>query len=361
MKPNITLPSIFFLISLFISVHLPAQPQRGYQARYATLAHRLLAIEKSAFNADTLTESGYFDDKFRLLDNLADSVKRNITPMVPATGQISRPKAIQILTALDKLLLSNNFVVSIPVETLAEALDPKTPQQLSRLPYRAAKNFRRTDQLYTVDCDLGSILLISFGEILGIPLNLVEVPSHNFFRCRLGDGTYLNWDFNSATVYSDDDFRAGKSPTARQSFSRNEEVAAGYLRDLSSTEVISYYEATVGNRFKTEKNYNQAEKMFQRAIKTNPDNQLALNNLSWLYLTVSVFKDDMHYQAAYQLSSKVDGLNPYTIEYKDTYSCAFAAVGMFEQAVKTEKLARNKAKRLAAYLQQKTCLDIGEQ
>lgn len=79
-----------------------------------------------------------------------------------------------------------------------------------------------------------------------------------------------------------------------------------------------------------------------------------------MYLTVPQFKNSKTSQRAYQLSTKVDTLMPREIEYRDTYSCACAAIGDFKKAIEVEKTARNKEKRIKGYLTGKTCLQLGE-
>lgn len=79
-----------------------------------------------------------------------------------------------------------------------------------------------------------------------------------------------------------------------------------------------------------------------------------------MYVTVPEFKNKVKYQEAYRLSRKIDSLLPSEIEYRDTYSCTCAAVGLFEKAIEVEKTARNKPIRLEGFKHKKTCLDLGE-
>lgn len=327
----------------------------------STLAHLLLRLELEVSDLEPENRDKLFGQGFRLLDKLTAIARRDIEPTLSRDMSISRREAIKILQAFDQILLSNNFVVSIPVETLSEGLQLRTRVQIGRPIYRMAETDTLADGFYAVDCDLGSILFISLAEAVNIKLYLIEVPNHNFVRWRLDDGTYINWDFNSAQEFTDDQFRNGWSPTARQPFSKDEEIASGYLKDLTPAEVRAYYLGAMGNRAKSEKNYDKAERLFKTSIKTYSAQQLSLNNLSWLYLTVPKFNQDTYHLQAYELSKKVNALNPFSIEYKDTYSCACAAVGKFIEAIEIEKLARNKPKRFNAYRNGKTCLDIGEQ
>jgi hypothetical protein len=104
----------------------------------------------------------------------------------------------------------------------------------------------------------------------------------------------------------------------------------------------------------------ETEKIYRVAIMAHPYDVLAMNNRSWMYLTLPDFKKPAYDKEAYRLSKLVDQSLPSSIEYRDTYSCACAGAGDFQKAIAVEKTARNKPKRIAGFGKRMTCLDLGE-
>jgi tetratricopeptide (TPR) repeat protein len=240
-------------------------------------------------------------------------------------------------------------------------LTPNTSRHLECYHYRPSRAWDSAVKHHLIDCDLSALIFYSIGEVLNLPIRFVEVPNHNFIRWRFDETSYMNWDNNTARIYSDDDFRRGDSPTSGESFNQEEEENLHYLKDMTIAEISGYYKTIVAGILKNARHYKEAEQYYLEAISERPNGVFALNNLSWMYLTTPAFKNRVSYQKAYNLSKKVDQLHPRSIEYRDTFSCACAAVGRFKKAIKVEKTARNKDERIKAFKERKTCLDLGEQ
>ncbi|SDF63784.1 hypothetical protein SAMN04487996_111340 [Dyadobacter soli] len=86
----------------------------------STLAHLMLRLEFEASDLEPEYRDKLFGQQFRLIDKLTVIARENIEPTLSKDRSIGRLEAIKILQAFDQVLLSKNFVVAIPVETLSE-------------------------------------------------------------------------------------------------------------------------------------------------------------------------------------------------------------------------------------------------
>jgi hypothetical protein len=335
--------------------------QTRYIQKYQTIAHKFIALDEAALKLNEGYRTDHFDSAYHILDRIIARSEAAITAIIKSPSSDNRADAIRILQSIDQVLLEENFVVCIQVENLSAGLTLANPKNLKCYQYRPNGSSTINDKHYCIDCDLSAMIFYSVGEVMHLPINFIEVPGHNFVRWRFSEMDYINWDNNSARTYTDDDFRDGRSPTSNEPFSRKEEENLHYLKDMSATEMEAYYNVIIAGILKNNQHYKEAEQRFLYAINSRPYDALAMNNLSWMYLTVPSFKDSATYQKAYNLSVKVDQLSPKSIEYRDTFSCACAAVGKFDSAIKVEKTARNKPERIKAFEAGKTCLDLGEQ
>jgi hypothetical protein len=354
--------AIFLLTGLSVA---GGQAPASYQWKYHTTAQRLLQIEESYSKLTDANKRAYYDPMYQTIDRLIDAAKIRLAPYTKPGQTIDSAKAKLVLQTIDSVLTEQHFIVCIIVDRLSEALTPKKLEQFTcykYLPgYRREFCERQPDSLYYgVDCDLGAMLYVSIGEVLNFPLKLIEIPAHNFVRWRFADNSYLNFDNNTGLIYSDDSFRNGQTATSSSRFSLAEEKACHFLQDMGEKEVRAYYLTIIGIFISHQGRYAETEQVYKEAIAARPYDVLAMNNLSWMYLTLPDFKKTVYYKEAYRLSKLVDQLLPSSIEYKDTYSCACAGIGDFKKAVTVEKNARDKPKRLVGYNKRMTCLDIGE-
>ncbi len=353
------------LIILISFTETNAQDNMRYSCRYSTTSHRLLRLEEKYSKLLAVEKNSFYDPMYQKIDLLIDSAKIRLKKIISKDSIIPYDIALKILATIDSILTEQYFLVCIKVEKLSDALTSKSRKDFKCVEYLQGYRsefvkIHPTSKYYGIDCDLGAFLYLSIGEMLKLPLYVVEVPGHNFIRWQFPDKTYINWDNNSGKSYSDDAFRQGDTPTISKSFTPKEERLNHFLTNLSQNDITGYYLSIIAIELSHQGRYSETEQLYLQAIAYRPYDALSSNNLSWMYVTVAQFKNAEIYQKAYKLSVKVDSLAPKEIEYRDTYSCACAAIGKFNEAIIIEKKARNKVKRIEGYKLKKSCLDLGE-
>jgi hypothetical protein len=332
--------------------------------KYNTIAHQLLELERSYGVYSDADADSYYGIRITKLDQLINAAIQRVS-VKKQPAMYTPTEAEHVLKVIDSVLTEQHFIVCIKIEELSTALTPTKTSLLTCAPYLPGYriSFLRShpnDDYFPIDCDLGAILYLSIGEILQLPLSLVEVPNHNFVRWNFADYSYFNWDNNSGRVFPDDAFRQGRTPTSSASFDAAEDKNNHFLKNMTKEDIVAYYSTIIAGNVSHHGKYELAESLYKQAIIVRPYDALALNNLSWMYVTVSQFKGSPYSDSAYAYSTRADSLLPKEIEYRDTYSCACAAVGNFVKAIQVEKTARNKSTRIDAFGKGKTCLDIGE-
>lgn len=336
---------------------------KDYVPRHNTIAHQLLQLERRHGVYLRPDSTSYYDKRVNKLDQLIDHAIKRLK--LKNQTVYNRSQSEYILKLIDSILTEQYFIVCIRIEELSTALTPIKLTQLKCATYLPGyrRNFvleHPDDDYFPIDCDLGAILYLSIGEIAGLPLSMVEVPGHNFIRWNFADHSYINWDNNSARVFPDDAFRQGRTPTASTSFDAEEEKNNHFLKNMTSEEVTAYYKTIIANNISHGTRYDVSEELYKQALFIRPYDAGALNNLSWMYVTVDQFKGSPYSDSAYLYSTRATSLVPKEIEYRDTYSCACAAIGDFDKAIKVEKTARSKATRIQGFQERKTCLQLGE-
>jgi tetratricopeptide (TPR) repeat protein len=387
---------IFMSLSLlpfacsFMDGH-PGKDQTRYVWRYQTISHQLLKIDEEISSYPQADRSRLFDKKYALLDDFIDSVKLALAEVNKMKFLSATERAITTLRIVDEVLTRLNFIVCIGTKDLAHGLTPVkippgcqmyvVPDNIdhsaeefyfsscftTQLQIRLTKsglehlNKNRDEDYYLIDCDISALLFLSIAEVNNLPIHMIEIPEHNFVRWRIDERDYINWDNNTARVYADYDFRNGLTATSKTKITAEEETNGHFMQDMTQDQIKGYYITLAAETLKEGKKFLQAESYYREAIKYRPYSSLALNNLSWMYLTVADFKSEKNYQEALRLSKIVDGLSPNDLNYRDTYGCACAAVGDFAKAIELERSAQNDSDQIKGYMNKKTCLDMGLQ
>lgn len=355
---------------------------------YDYIAKELLKMEEEVSELS----KDEFASMYSLLDSVIQYTSLRIKSLICDTTITERDRAIKILSTIEQSLTQLNFLTVIGTHTFSEGL-VKTEFNESRCTiWREIKDRRPNDSTkyyrlncpaihgpnlflteenlshfktnpskhyYKIDCDLGAILYVSIGQVNNLPIHLVEANGHDFVRYNYSNEAYVNWDNNSAQVFTDLEFQNGLSPSI-SSILTDEEVEKGhFLRNLSTKEIIAYHYVNTSRIATQYYNYKKALEHLELAVKLRPNSCIALNNLSWLYLTTIELKSDENYKRALSLSKRADELMPRNKINKDTYSCACAAVGKFKQAIKLGEIAGSSYYQINGYRKKRTCLDMG--
>lgn len=365
--------------------------QIRYVWRYQTISHQLLKIDEDISSIPEADKYKLFDKKYALLDNLIDSATVTIEVVKKIRFLSAYERAITTLRRIDEVLTRMNFIVCIGTKDLAHALTPiriplgcpiyVVPDSIDhsadefyfsscfnrKLQIRITKSgwehFRknRENDYYLIDCDISALLYLSIAEVNNLPIQMVEIPGHNFVRWRIDKGEYINWDNNTARVYADFDFRNGLTATSTTKITPEEEKSNRFMEDMTRHQIKGYYLTLAAETLKERKKFLDAESYYKEAIKLRPYSSHTLNNLSWMYLTIAEFKSEKNYREALRLSKIVDSLSPLDSNFRDTYGCACAAVGDFAKAIELERNAQDDSVQIKGYLNKKTCLDLGLQ
>jgi hypothetical protein len=160
-----------------------------------TLAFRMLrreqAVRSVAASAEPLLRSVLSDAMAALGPD----------PEPPATAEEFRRFGETVSAAL----AAHNFIQPGATEdwpdTLGEAFlplargDPRVATSLRADRPARLSHVKAGGPLYFVDCDIGSMLIISVAQMVGFDVAMVEVPGHNYMRWRSPSGAVANWDW----------------------------------------------------------------------------------------------------------------------------------------------------------------------
>lgn len=127
---------------------------------------------------------------------------------------------------------------------------------------------------------------------------------------------------------------------------------------MSRAEIKGYYFGIIASRPSRAGEIEEAIRIFDQSITLRPNGRMALNNHAWMIVTRSEFMGLQFGEKAVQLSKRVFELVPDDRSTNDTYSCALAAAGRFDEAVHIERIAFDRKDKIEAFQQERTCLDM---
>jgi hypothetical protein len=178
-----------------------------------TLAYRMLQRERSVRQVPDSAES-------LLRAVLSESIAAlGRDPAPPATGDEFERFAETVAI----VLAAHNFVQPASVhdwpDTLGQAFaplprsDPRVASSLAADRPARLSHVREAGPVYFVDCDIGSMLIISVAQRVGFEVAMVEVPGHNFVRWKSPSGATASWDW-TYWRRPDEAARASRLPAA---------------------------------------------------------------------------------------------------------------------------------------------------
>ena len=342
---------------------LPMKEEGAPDQRPLTLTEELLEQERISYSVLTNVDDPNLHAEIRArYDDIVDDalIAFDEQQIDIAKAHVDEDEAIRALKTIETVLVENHFLLHIHTYRLHEMLTPQ-PARRQRLYSQERIDFyyaHQDDLFYHFDCDLGSLVFLGIGERMGLPIKFVEVPGHNFVRWRFEDGSYINWDTNTARTVTDDQFRRGESLSASASFDRDAEERAGYLRDMSRDEIKGYYFGLIGSRMSKSDEVREAARIFEEGIRLSPYGTTPANNYSWMLVTREEFEGVEFANKAVSLSRRVFEIEPNDRGSNDTYACALAAAGNIDEAIRMERLAYNRDDKIKAFSEGRTCLDM---
>lgn len=326
---------------------------------HGTTTHRLFQLESEFLHECERHAAGsWAADATQHLERFLDEVGEHVPS--PHCGLDCEPEeVIELLRGVDRALYSAGFAICLTVDTFTEALavrrplgDPNTSHlslgegdwcRLKRSDVRDEALSRGAELgFYPMDCDLSSLFYLAAAERFGWPLQMVEVPGHNFVRWRLRNGEAVNWDTNEARSYTDEEYTQRYGSEYRS------------LVDMSAIDVESYYAGVVVSFLESR---DCVGRIFDRLAQKPNLRPVLWNALAWTLSTDIRFAGDPRLDAALDMARSATVEDP-ACAYFDTLSCAYAAVGDFQSAVRVEFENISKTSpRIAHFRAGRDCFD----
>lgn len=227
------LTAFLALIALASPVYAEVQV---YQPKYQTIAHEILKLESGIEGTPP---------NYALLDTIIDEVKDQITAYPP----YSKEEAATILQQIAGVLNKKNIQVGDAI-LLTETCTPQNEGNKEK---------------FIADCDTLSFLYLGIAEALKLPLRLVSLPDHTFIRWHFPDGTALNWETTTASVWRDSAYRSWYNSTHSDPLPPEQE-----LRSLERAEIFAIVHYNLGNAFTQKGRYDEAIANYTKTLTINP-------------------------------------------------------------------------------------------
>lgn len=303
------------------------------KAQPPTTAHAVLNLEAAGV---TVPASDY-----AFIDGVIGEVRTRV-PSPP----VDRASALAALKIIDQVLVECNVIY--PGRGLIEYLhEGLTERRLSVQSFQDAFNnfhnqrrrgvmLANRNRLFRVlDCDTASFVYLAVADALGWPVNLVEVPQHNFVRWTFADGSHLNFETMDGGERTDAYYVAAFAvppSTIKPGF---------FMSAMSRDEVLGYVHGLRASIFARKGNFEQAKLDLVTSRRLRPVSPGPLNAEAWLYATCTPSSCRDPALAVKDASEAVSLYRSAT--YLDTFACALAVAGDVDRAVEieTEALTKN--------------------
>lgn len=275
----------------------PPAALRAYQPRHAGLAYDVLAMENEAcFVPDAAYEE---------LDAIIDATlaRLPVTTDRPATDE---ERLTQLGQTFAAVLTERGYRLLVPTVNLGDAL-------LERRPAGGEAG-------HIIDCDTGSMILITIARKLGLDASLVEMVTrhgddHNYVHYRLVGGATFNWDVNGVTGCT--------TPEGAKAW---EAVA------LTDRQVAGYVVGLRGWNWQRRGQMERALADWRQAADLWPERPRQANWYAWAVAADRGPWRNGHRAEALEMARRALAIEPVSAHY-DTLACAQAFAGDFDAAV----------------------------
>jgi tetratricopeptide (TPR) repeat protein len=335
----------FFLISVTLfscsEGKKKAKEVERYKCKYDTYAHQLLHAEENVLFQYYNRQEEMYDREYALLDDIIDSSIVALTPIINQNLP-EEEKALKVFDLIDSTLTSFNFIVCVYTSFIHEGLYPKKLPEFDSITCiiewtderRAHYELNKDSKFHRMDCDISSYIYLSIGEIMSLPIKMVNVPNHAFVRWEFENGEYVNWDTNSAKSFLDEEYKEGNLNCCEVKLTDEEIENCSFLKSWDASEIKASQHLIIAFLYSQLESYKEAIRHYEKALQLQPNLPLAMNNISSLLLSKPELKSKKNAEKAFALSAKVDSLLPSKLFYKGTYALAFAENGQYEEAMK---------------------------
>ncbi|MEW4486895.1 hypothetical protein AB1L42_02380 [Thalassoglobus sp. JC818] len=318
---------LVFAISFCTSSACADETVVDSEANPQTIAHQILDLESEV--------SEVTDTHYEFLEQLLSEAESLFANPEKLSKTTSRNEAMRAMASIGQLLARHGFRLRLGVNSLSEMLT------------------RRSDRYgriyYEYDCDTSSLLYVSIGERLGLPITFVEskIPgstvNHNYVRWDFGNSTGIDWDTNGRFV---------RRPAV---------VGKFYGRSFSSERLLAYAYFMRGKTWDEQGNPLKSIQDYRRASAIDPGHPRPANNLAWMYVSNPEVQEVMEYSEALEFAQRSleTDRDPNIL---DTLACTIAEGGDFNEAIALEYEAfrmtnsREYAHRLSGFRRQMTYL-----
>ncbi len=272
-----------------------------------TLAHELLSREHEVMRAVGDADA---DLRHAAAVEALDAFLQRAVERVDALPPDRRPG--DLFHAIQSVFGEQGYVLRVPTLLLTDAL---------------------TTNRY--DCDTGSFLFLSVAQRADLPLELVEVPEHNFVRW-VSEGSHLNWDINDATSYTDARYIDGWY-VSRHVDPDSDPTFGGYMVPHTRSHIDGYHDFLLGLYAGRANDAALKEQLLLRSIERRPGVGKSLAGLAWLYASHEDYTGDEHRRIALEYGRAAYERLPGDTFFQKVYSCALAANGRFDEAIAFER------------------------
>lgn len=276
----------------------PPRVERAYAPKHAGLAYDVLAAEDEACFVP--------DIAWQEMDAIVDAT-------IARAGEVTRDEAglTRLGQAFARVLEERGYRLLIPTVNLGDALLER------RLGDEATR---------TVDCDTGSMMLITIARKLGFRAALVEMvissgADHNYVRYDLDGGKVFNWDINGVTACATPE---GTPPW--QGVPMSDENVMGYVVRLRAW------------NWQRHGRMDLAMADWRRAADLWPGSPTAANEFAWAVAAGDQPGREAYRTDAVALAERAVALRR-DANHLDTLACAWAWAGDLGKAAETQRAA----------------------
>lgn len=276
----------------------PPRAERAYAPKHSGLAYDVLKAEDEAcFVPDIAWEE---------LDAIVDAT-------MARAGDVTRDEAglTKLGKAFAEVLTERGYKLLVPTVNLGDALLERSLGD---------------ESTRTMDCDTGSMMLITIARKLGFDAALVEMVTsggfdHNYVHVRLDEGRTFNWDVNGVSACLTPE---GTPPW--QGVALSDDNVMGYVIRLRAW------------NWQRHGRMDLAMADWRNAADLWPESPTAANEFAWAVSAGDQPGRDAWKADAVALAERAVALQR-DANHLDTLACAYAFNGEFPKAAETERAA----------------------
>ncbi|MCW3104766.1 MAG: hypothetical protein JWO09_3206 [Bacteroidetes bacterium] len=280
----------------------------------------------------------------QLIDKAVERINKQYSPL--SVKNASLADAIRIFKMIDSTFTEFDFLYytnsDVHFNFLTSAFKERTFDPEKYILFNEQREYYWKDKLQRkcrlIDCDLYAEIYLGIAQVADLPINIGELPEHNYLRWNFPTGEYFCWDPNEGKEHYNEKDMLHYSWIKDGKY--NNTLYPNYW---NNNKIKVYYNFLLAYTLNFEKeflNLQNAKLKYEECIRFDTQDPQVYNCYVWLFIMHPEFDSELDIGKLFKYIDKAIELEE-NFNFYDAKACLYAINNDFKNAIKFGELARD--------------------